>query len=225
MSRCENCIIRQLNALKALSKEELKSISDTKTERKIKKGEVLFKEGETLRGVFCVRSGASKLSKLQEDGNDQLIKIASSGEVLGKRSLITDEKANLRATALEDMEVCFIPKDEVASSIETNIAFTKELLVQLAKDLKTSEEQSIQFTSKTVAQRLAYTLLYILDAHGVDREGYIRLSLTRDDLASLIGTAVASCIRQLAILKQKNLITTTGKKIKIINVSGLKTLQ
>ncbi|GAK96513.1 transcriptional regulator [Nonlabens tegetincola] len=54
-SRCENCVIRQLNSLKALSKEQLKEISDSKVTKSIKKGEVIFAEGERLHGVFCVR--------------------------------------------------------------------------------------------------------------------------------------------------------------------------
>jgi len=63
-SRCENCIIRQLNSLKALNKEELKKISDSKVTKSVKKGEAIFEEGEKLNGVFCVRDGVSKLSSL-----------------------------------------------------------------------------------------------------------------------------------------------------------------
>ena len=70
-TRCESCIIRQFNALKAFSKEELKVISDNKITKSYKKGEQIFKEGEKLNGVFCVRDGASKLSKLSENGKHQ----------------------------------------------------------------------------------------------------------------------------------------------------------
>ncbi|RMB56967.1 Crp/Fnr family transcriptional regulator [Dokdonia sinensis] len=225
MSRCENCIIRQLNALKALSKDELKAISDSKTERRIKKGEKIFDENESLDGVFCVRSGASKLSKLQENGKDQIVKIAGSGEVLGKRSLIAEEKANLSATALEDMDVCFIPKKEITAKIYTNPAFTKELLQQLAQDLKNSENSTIDFASKTVTQRLAHTLLHLKSQAGEDRDGFLSLSLTREDLASVIGTATESCIRHIATFKKKGFIETQAKRIKILDLEGLKALE
>ncbi|MBQ0768585.1 MAG: cyclic nucleotide-binding domain-containing protein, partial [Bizionia sp.] len=71
-NRCENCIVRQLNSLKALKKEELKRISDSKTLKIIKKGEAIFSEGEKLHGVFCIRNGVSKLSKMSDNGKDQI---------------------------------------------------------------------------------------------------------------------------------------------------------
>ena len=49
--RCENCIVRKFNALRAMSKEELKAVSDSKVNRKVKKGEVIFDEGEKLNGI------------------------------------------------------------------------------------------------------------------------------------------------------------------------------
>ena len=73
--RCENCIIRELNSLRALKKDELKRISESKVSKTIKKGEVIFAEGEKLNGVFCVRNGVSKLSKMSDNGKDQIVKL------------------------------------------------------------------------------------------------------------------------------------------------------
>jgi CRP-like cAMP-binding protein len=221
-SRCENCIIRQLNELKTLSKEELKSISDSKSELRVPKGESLFEEGKKLNGVFCVRSGSSKLSKMNENGKQHIVKIAPKGEVLGKRSLLSQENAQLSAYALEDMEVCFIPKVEINQHIENNLQFTQELLKKFAQDLKESQEKQTAFAQQTVVQRLAATLLYLQEESGIDKEGYISLSITREDLASVIGTATESCIRLISQLKKKNIITTQAKRIKILNQEMLK---
>lgn len=109
-SRCENCIVRQLNSLKALKKEELKRISDSKITKTIKKGESIFGEGEKLNGVYCVQHGVSKLSKMSNNGKDQIVKIAAKGEILGQRSVVSDQITNLSAVALNDMTVCYIPK-------------------------------------------------------------------------------------------------------------------
>src|SRR5690606_41575515 len=108
MSRCENCIIRQFNSLRAMSKEELKRVSDTKTTKILKKGESIFGEGEKLNGGFCVREGVSKLSKLSPNGKDQIIKLASKCSVLGQRSVIAEEISSLSATAVNDMAVSLI---------------------------------------------------------------------------------------------------------------------
>ncbi|HAX15782.1 MAG TPA: Crp/Fnr family transcriptional regulator, partial [Leeuwenhoekiella sp.] len=180
-SRCENCIIRQLNSLKALKKEELKAISDSKETRTIKKGEPLFKEGEKLNGVFCVRNGVSKLSKISDNGKDQIVKIASKGEVMGQRSVIAEEATNLSAVALNDMEVCFIPKTNITARIEDNPAFTQAILKYMAQELKLADDVIVNMAQKTVNQRLAEVLLYLDKTFGQDDEGYLALILSRSD--------------------------------------------
>ena len=133
MSKCEQCIIRQFNSLKALTKEELLRISACKTSRIIKKGEVIFEEGESLNGIFCIKDGVCKLTKLSANGKDQIIKLVEKGQILGQRSLISDERTNLRATALNDMELCFIPKVEIINDLKKNNNFTMDILKK--KDL------------------------------------------------------------------------------------------
>ena len=88
-SRCESCIIRELNSFNALNKEDSSKISDVKQVISFKKGEQVFIEGQKLKGVYCIKSGNTKLSKISDNGNSQIIKIARKGELLGKRSLIS----------------------------------------------------------------------------------------------------------------------------------------
>lgn len=214
-SRCENCIIRQLNTLKALSKEELKQISDSKITKKIKKGDALFNEGEKLNGVYCVRNGVSKLSKMSDNGKDQIVKIATKGELLGQRSVITEEKTNLSAIALNDMEVCYIPKNHLSDSINKNVEFTKAILVQMGKDLKFADNVIVNMAQKSVKQRIAEALRYLEKNFGTDKEGYIAMTLTREDIANVVGTAKEGCIRTLTIFKKEGWISTDGKRIKV----------
>lgn len=224
-SRCENCIIRELNSLKALKKEELKAISDSKVTRRVKKGEALFEEGEKLGGVFCVRNGVSKLSKISDNGKDQIVKIASKGEVMGQRSMISEEATNLSAVALNDMEVCFIPKNNITERIQDNPAFTQAILKHMAQELKIADDFIVNMAQKTVNQRLAEILLYLSTTFGTDEEGYLALILSRSDIADVVGTATELCIRTLAKFKKQGLIETIGKRIKILDQSGLEQLK
>ncbi|RLJ68667.1 CRP-like cAMP-binding protein [Lacinutrix venerupis] len=219
--RCENCIIRELNSFKALKKEELKRISDSKVSKIVKKGETLFAEGEKLNGVFCVRSGVSKLSKMSNNGKDQIVKIATKGEVLGQRSVISDESTNLSAVALNDMEVCYIPKQHLQESLNNNVEFTKAVLVHIASDLKFADNIIVNMAQKTVRQRVAETIKYLEDNFGKDNEGYISITLTREDIANIVGTAKEACIRTLSSFKKENLIATDGKRIKIEDKKAL----
>ncbi len=222
--RCENCIVRQLNSLKALSKDELKKISDSKVTKSIKKGEAIFTEGERLNGVFCVRDGVSKLSKISDNGKDTIVKIAAKGEVLGQRSVIADEKANLSAVALNNMELCYIPKKQLTDSISVNPLFTKAILIQMANDLKFADNIIVNMAQKNVRQRVAEVLTYLYDNFGVDNEDFIKLTLTREDIANVVGTAKEACIRTLTSFRKEGWISTKGKRIKLNDKPALQKL-
>ena len=222
-SRCENCIIRQFNSLRAMSKEELKAVSDSKVTRTIRKGESLFEEGEKLGGVMCVRNGVSKLSKLSANGKDQIVKLATKGEVMGQRSVVAEEATNLSAVAVSDMEVCFIPKDSINKALHKNPDFTLEVLRHMAHDLKEADDVIVNMSQKTVKQRMAEAFLY-LQRFGVDEEGYFKLRLSREDISNVVGTATESAIRIISEFKKKGLIIASGKKLGVKDEKKLRDL-
>ena len=222
--RCENCIVRKFNALRAMGKEELKAVSDSKISKKVRKGEVIFDEGEKLNGVYCVRGGVSKLSKLSPNGKDQIVKLASKGEVLGERSVIAEEYSNLSATAVSDMEVCFIPKEAIVSTLHKNPNFTFEVLRHMAHDLREADDVIVNMSQKSVKQRIAEALLYLKNNFGEDAEGYLALVLSREDIANVVGTATESCIRILSEFRKKGLIRTSGKRMAVVDPRKLQDL-
>ncbi|WP_240815541.1 Crp/Fnr family transcriptional regulator, partial [Mammaliicoccus sciuri] len=75
ISKCDQCIVRELSSLKALNKEELIKLADCKSTYTIRKGEAVFSEGENVNGIFCVREGVCKLTKLSANGNDHIVKL------------------------------------------------------------------------------------------------------------------------------------------------------
>lgn len=225
MSKCEQCIIKEFNSLKSLTKEELMRVSACKTGKLYKKGQVIFEEGETLNGVYCVRDGVCKLSKLSENGKDQVVKLVVKGGLLGKRSLVSEQKTNLSAVALNDMEMCFIPKSEIMNDLSKNPKFTMDVLREMAEDLKESDESIVNMAQKSVKARMAEILMYIQDNFGVDDEGYLSIILSREDYASIVGTATESAIRILSAFKKEGLISTSGKRIKVENYNSLKWIE
>lgn len=222
MGKCEQCIVRQFSSLKALNKDELLKMANCKTSYTIKKGQPIFEEGETLKGVYCIKDGICKLSKLSSNGKDQIVKLATSGELLGQRSMISDESANLSAVAIEDMEVCFIPKSEILGFFDHNNEFSMNVMKTICGDLKDSDDHVVSMGQKSVKERLAETLLYLYDTFGVKENGSLLVQLSREELAGMIGTATESCIRLLSEFNKSNLIEIEGKKIIIKDVSKLK---
>ncbi len=222
MSKCEQCIVREFSSLKALSKDELLKISDCKTSHTIKKGDVIFEEGENVNGIYCIKDGICKLTKLSANGKDHIVKLVSKGELLGQRSMISDEPVNLSAVALEDMEVCFIPKTEVMGFFDKNNQFSMNVMRSICGDLKEADDHMVNLAQKTVKERLAETLLYLSDTFGKNEDNSLKVQLSRDELASMIGTATESCIRLLSDFKKLDLIELNGKKIILKDINKLK---
>lgn len=222
MSKCEQCIVREFSSLKALNKDELVKMAECKTSVIIKKGELIFEEGENVNGIYCIKDGICKLTKLSPNGKDHIVKLVKKGELLGQRSLISDEPVNLSATALEDMEVCFIPKSEIMGFFDSNNQFSMNVMKTICGDLKEADDTMVNLAQKSVKERLAITLLYLEETFGKNDDNSLKIQLSRDELASLIGTATESCIRLLSDFNKLELIELNGKKIILKNVAKLK---
>ncbi|MBF6608191.1 MAG: Crp/Fnr family transcriptional regulator [Flavobacterium sp.] len=222
MSKCEQCIVRELSSLKTLRKDELLKVAECKVSTTIKKGSTIFGEGESVNGVFCIKDGVCKLTKLSPSGKNHIVKLVSKGELLGQRSLISDETANLSAVALEDMEVCFIPKAEIMGFFNDNSLFSMQVMKNICGDLKDADELMVNMAQKSVKERLAFTLIYLKETFGTNADGTLKLQLSRDEIASIIGTAVESCIRLLSELNKSGIISLTGKTITITDLAQLK---
>lgn len=225
MSDCQQCLVRKLNAIQKLKRNESKVIANSKVYKEIKKGEVFFREGDVLNGVYCVKSGISKLTKLSEKGKEQVVKLVVKGELLGQRSVIIDQAANLSATALNDMEVCFIPKKELVNILKSNNDFSFDVLQQMATDLKEAETTIINMAQKTVRRRLAEIVMYLFNDFGVTNQGYLTVTLSREDFASIVGTTTESIIRTLSQFKKEGFISTKSKQIKIEDYNRLETVE
>jgi CRP-like cAMP-binding protein len=222
MSKCEQCIVREFSSLKALNKEELLKMSNCKTSHIIKKGESIFEEGDSINGIYCVKDGVCKLSKLSTNGKDQIVKLVKSGELLGQRSMISDEPANLSAIALEDMEVCFVPKSEILGFFNKNNQFSMNVMKTICGDLKEADDHMVSMAQKSVKERLAETLLYLEETFDRNEDGSLHIQLSREELAGMIGTATESCIRLLSEFNKDGLIELIGKKIVLKDIARLR---
>lgn len=221
MSKCEQCIVREFSSLKALTKDELLRMAECKTSRIVRKGERIFDEGDRLNGIFCIKDGVCKMTKLSASGKDQIVKLVKRGDLLGQRSLLSDEPANLSAVALQDMEICYVPKSEVLGFFEQNNKFSMNVMKTICGDLREADDIMVDMAQKTVKQRLAHSLLYLEKTFGLQPDGALQLQLSREDISSMIGTATESGIRLLSELNKLGLIALEGKKIRILSREGL----
>lgn len=222
MNRCEQCLVKQFNNLNALSKEELKQISDSKDVHIFKKGEVIFNEGKFSSGVYCIKDGVCKLSQLNANGKEQIVKFSKKGDLIGYHSAITHEPNMITVTALNDVAACFIPQDLIKKPLDENPKFSNAMFKTVCSDLKEANNAMTNISTNTVHQRMADLMLFLKDTYGVNDNNTIKIQLSRKEIASSVGTATESAIRILSAFKKDKLINLAGKSITLLDEKKLK---
>ncbi|MGB0778230.1 MAG: Crp/Fnr family transcriptional regulator [Flavobacteriaceae bacterium] len=224
MHDCKKCPIKSFNLLNNLNHDELDEVSRSKTVIKVKKGEQLLEEGHAINGMFCISKGKCKMTKLNSNGKEQIVKFTKQGDVLGHRSILSEEPIGLSATALEDMEVCLIPKEQVLNAIKNNNRFSLQVMKNISHQLSEANNNLSNMAQKSVRERLADIFLQLEDIFGIDMDGNIDVQLTREEIANTIGTATESAIRLISSFKKEGLIEIKGKHIKILKRKDLEHL-
>ncbi|MEX1098820.1 MAG: cyclic nucleotide-binding domain-containing protein, partial [Bacteriovoracaceae bacterium] len=115
---CESCVSLTKGIFCGLKEPELVDVSKHKVSNHYKKGQTLFVQGNPPFGIYCVNKGNVKVTQVAPDGKESIVRIATSGDVLGHRSLLTDQYYQATATALDDTNVCFIDKKYILKLIQ-----------------------------------------------------------------------------------------------------------
>lgn len=219
---CASCFMRTLPLFRHLSEEELQNISFHKITETHKRGSIIYQEGNRMNGFYCVQKGIIKIYKTGFDGKEQIIRFAQPGDLIGYRSVISNEPACTTTAVLEECILCHIPTVILLNLVKTNGNFAVELLKLTCKELGEANAYITDIAQKTVKERLAEIILHLNDEFGDDAHGILKISLTREELSNIVGTATESIIRLLSEFKNKQLIELNGRKIKILDKPGLK---
>lgn len=220
---CSDCF--SFNTIfKNLSNDELNLLTFEKGCNFYKRGSVIYKERNTIRGVYCVNKGIVKIFKTGVDGREKIIRFAQKGDIIGYRSTLTHELACTTAKVIEDAVLCFIPTNHFNELVKNNTKFSNEVLQISLRELGDANKFIIDIAQKTVRERLAEILVLLKDTFELDKEGFLQVSLTREELANLVGTATESVIRLLSEFKTDKYIELNGRKIRILQLDSLKKL-
>ncbi|MDH5367676.1 MAG: Crp/Fnr family transcriptional regulator, partial [Cyclobacteriaceae bacterium] len=217
--KCKNCKTKGKSLLCILTDDQLDDLDRGKTCIVYKKGQTLFYEGTRPMGLYCIKSGKVKIFKMGSQGKEQILRLANPGEFLGYRSLLGEEIYAASGEVLEDAAICFIPKDSFFKSLLNNKEFYQNIVKSLAHELGVVEEKLADLSQKSVRERLAGNLLMLKETYGLEGEDsiLIDLSISREDLANIVGTATETVIRLLSEFKRDGLISLEGKKIRVMD--------
>ncbi|WP_297335567.1 Crp/Fnr family transcriptional regulator [Algoriphagus sp.] len=220
---CELCASRKYSMFADLSEQQVCTISDHKNLISHRKGQILYYEGTKPLGIFCINAGVVKVYKIASNGKEQIVHLAQKGDFLGYAALLGEENYTNSAMIVEDAKICFIPKEAFLNTLLSNTQFFKRVTKQLSHELGVMEEKLTDATQKSIRERLAYVLLHLASTYGIEGgdNHKIDLVLSREEIASIVGTATESIIRLLSEFKKDNLIELDGKKIIIKDKRGL----
>jgi CRP-like cAMP-binding protein len=220
---CEHCESKTKGIFCELESVALTEVSARKVMNTYKKGHNIFFQGNPPFGLYCVNSGKIKVSKIGSDGKESIIRIASGGDVLGHRSLFSNENYTATATVIEDAAICFIDKKFIYKAIAEKPSVAINLIQKLSLEMGSAESRNASLSQKTVRERLAELLLMLEKSYGIVEKGRTKLDikLTREELASMVGTANETVIRFISEFKDEGLIEQEGKVIYILDHARL----
>jgi len=220
-TECKHCSNRFQSVFCKSENDFVAEIESMKVCSTIKKGDTIFREGSFASGIYCINAGKVKLAMLGDEGKEQIVRMAKPGDIVGYKALLSGDRYSATATAIDDCNVCFIPRDIFLHILQKDAALSFEMMKVLSNELKRAEEKITHLAQKSVRERLAETILFLKETYGIDEDNFININLSREEIANLVGTATETTIRLLSEFNKDNIIDLSGKKIKITNLTKL----
>lgn len=219
---CASCGTRLSGVFAALTVLETEEVTSVKTCTRFDKGDAIIRQDEHPRGIYCIHSGHIKVTRNGPDGREQIIRFAGPGDSLGYAALVSDSPYSYSATAVDTASLCFVPREIIFRLVRENTHLTLRLLQILSHELEDTERRVVEIARKSVRERVAEALLILRETFGYEADGKtLNMTLTREEIADIVGTAPESVIRMLTDLKNEELIETEGRRIRVKNLRGL----
>lgn len=205
--------------------EPLITLSKARSTICFKRKETIFHEGDSPQFLFFLHHGKIKSYKTHDDGKEYVTSLHKNGDFFGYIPLLKNTEYSESAVALENSEVCKIPKADFMTLVYKNRDIAAKFISMLAGNIMDREQQLLSLAYDTVRKRIAETLLKIEARYREGSKKNFRMTINRDDLASMAGTATETVIRSLSEFKAGKLIEIDGREIVIVDLEGLQEIQ
>jgi len=221
---CFTCQARERTEWCTLSDEELQLVNTGKICRSYQSGEAIFHEGDPCRGIYCVESGLVGIRKTDAEGSSVLLHLATPGDTIGYRAFLAGEDYRSSAEALEHSRICFVDRATVRSLLGLNPSLGLRFLKRATTDLGAAEEKVLQTATLSVRARFAHLLLVMMQRYGESGEDgtlVLRLPLSRQDLAAMVGTSPESMSRTIRKLEDEGIARFSGRIVRVPAIATL----
>ena len=218
-AHCKDCSLASLCLPLALNSEDMDSLDEiVKRGRPLKKGDLLFRQGDSFSSVFAVRSGALKTFSVTDAGEEQITGFHLPSELVGLSGM-DSEFYPMSAQALETTSVCEIPferLDELALQLPQ---LRRQLMRIMSREIRDDQQMMLLLSKKTADERIA-TFLVNLSARFRARgfsPNQFRLAMSRSEIGNYLGLAVETVSRVFTRFQQNGLLQAEGKDVQILD--------
>ncbi|GAB4201382.1 MAG: response regulator [Bacteroidia bacterium] len=191
----------------------------------VSKKDMLFREGKYPNALYYVVSGKIKAFRINEYGKEFIIDLYKPGDFAGYEALLEDTTYQFSASALEDAEICVIPKDQFFLLLNTHKDIANTFIKLLSNGIKEKEERLMKMAYNSIRKRVAEALLFLMEKYKQPGDTVFSINMSRNDLSGLVGTATETLIRTLSDFKEEGIVEVKGSNIKIVNEEKLKKLK
>lgn len=223
-AHCESCSLYDLCLPMGLEEGDLDQLDKViKRRRPVEKNKELFRIGESMKSVYAVRSGSFKTYTTCTDGTEQVIGFHLPGELLGLDAISSEEHI-CTAKALETASVCEIPFDRLEQLTMEIPGLQHQLLSLMSQEIRQDQSLMLLLAQMPAETRLATFLIGM--AQRFKARGYseheFNLSMSRSDIANMLGMAVETISRLFSHFQDDGLLKVDRKHITILDMDGLK---
>ncbi|MBN1103661.1 MAG: Crp/Fnr family transcriptional regulator [Deltaproteobacteria bacterium] len=214
--------IAAIPLFEGLPAEQLQDLAGIVEDLGFGKAEIIFSEGDEGAGFYVVTSGRVKIFKLSPEGKEQILHIFGAGEPFGEVPVFAGQHFPANAEAMEESRLFFFPRESFVGLIRRNPGLALNMLAVLSRRLRVFTSLIEDLSLKEVPGRLAAYLLYLSNKKRGSRE--LELTITKAQLASLLGTIPETLSRILGKMSGQGLIESDGRKIRILDPEALESL-
>lgn len=214
------CVVR-VPIFQGLTRDEQRRVATFARPQRVRKGDMVSMPGQADSRLFVMHSGQLKVSHVAIDGQEQILRTVSDGDVVGERAFLTGRSPDDMVVALEDSQMCVFDHADLATLLRDYPDISERMLLTLSDRLFSAERLLAAVTSSDVRARVA---AYLLDLAAATRDGVrtVELPLAKQEIAAYLGTTPETLSRRLAALAADGVIALSGRRgVTIVNRTKL----
>src|SRR3954466_11065765 len=185
----------------------------------VRKGDVVFNEGEPGDSLYIVLSGKIKLGRRAADGRQNLVSIMGPSDMLGELSLFDPGPRTATATAVTDTRLARLKKSSLRPWLNNRPEIAEQLLRVLARRLRRTNDALADLIFTDVPGRVAKALLGLAERFGTEEPDGVRVhhDLTQEELAQLVGASRETVNKALADFAGRGWMRVDSRAVTILD--------